>query len=48
MTDDELRHLCKIAIIGDAFAELARRQDMLPSFRVPAEKPQGTHRTGEP
>lgn len=71
MTDDELRHLCKLAsigvsslrdpdfirwltweadegehadfrnifgIIGDAFAELARRQGMLPTFRVPAGK----------
>jgi alkyl hydroperoxide reductase subunit AhpC len=69
MTDDELRHLCKLAsigvsslrdpdfirwlaweadekeiadfrnifgIIGDAFTELARRQGMLPTFRVQA------------
>ncbi|MEH3118876.1 MAG: hypothetical protein PGN25_15125 [Methylorubrum populi] len=69
MTDDDLRHLCKLAsigvaslrdpdfirwltrdasesehadfrnifgIVGDAFAELARRQGMLPTFRVPA------------
>lgn len=81
MTDDELRHLCKLAsigvsslrdpdfirwltweadegehadfrnifgIIGDAFTELARRQGMLPTFRVPAGRPQDTHRTGEP
>ena len=68
MTNDDLRHLCKLAsigvsslrdpdfirwlteeaserelanfrtifaIVGDAFAELARRQGMLPTFRVP-------------
>lgn len=72
MTDDDLRHLCRLAsigvssirdpdfvrwltedasegeladfrnifsILGDAFVELARRQDMLPTFRVPAASP---------
>ena len=72
MTDDDLRHLCRLAsiavagirdpgfirwmteeadeielanqrtcllILGDAFLELARRQDMLPTFRVPAAAP---------
>jgi len=74
MTDDDLRHLCKVAsigvsslkdpdfirgltweasesehadfsnifgIIGDAFFELARRQDMLPTFRVQAGRHPG-------
>jgi hypothetical protein len=83
MTDDDLRHLCKLAsigvsslrdpdfirwlteeasesehrdfrtifaIVGDAFTELARRQGMLPTFRVPAGRqaepspPTGTER----
>lgn len=81
MTDDELRHLTKLAsigvsslrdpdlirwltceasesehadfrnifdIIGDAFAELARRQGMLPTFRAPAGKAPSPHNTGEP
>jgi hypothetical protein len=74
MTDDDLRHLCKVAsigvsslkdpdfirgltweasasehadfsnifgIIGDAFFELARRQDMLPTFQVQAGRHPG-------